>query len=206
MRWGRLEERAREREREKGGATIDCSRRMNEQRKRGRAEWRWGTVEREKGGKRRGWEGRRHLLTAEPFIDKVAPGWARRLQLDTSHTPHHHHHARIHTLPGCLFTGGISAFTHWALHITAPLRKHTHIHTYTHTHTHTHTNHTVTCSYWNGQQHHRRLPLLVLSTTLLQGCGHSFRRQQRRDTCNWGVGVGASDLGPVLRRSPRVKT
>lgn len=33
-----------------------------------------GERERETGGERRGWEGRQHLLTAEPFIDKVVPG------------------------------------------------------------------------------------------------------------------------------------
>lgn len=47
-------------------------------------------------GREREGEGRQHLLTAEPFIDKVAPERAGGLQLDTSLMPHH---AFIHALP-----------------------------------------------------------------------------------------------------------
>lgn len=82
----------------------------------------WGWMERERGG-----EGRQQLLTAEPFIDKVAA-----LQLDTSSSPHH---APTHTSWLLL----LRSVTHGASQAVAPLMTHTH------PYTHTHTFHWVAC-------------------------------------------------------------
>lgn len=68
-----------------GEAPPDCSTRMSEQGKGGGQSGNEGQRGSRRARKaRRERKGRRHLLTAEPFIDKVVLLWARRLQLDAN--------------------------------------------------------------------------------------------------------------------------